>query len=192
MAAALPFIVMGVQAIGAISQGNAAAAQAQNQAAAARYNAEVSKQQATAALNASAAKQLAQNRQARQFFGVQRAAAAQSGVGTGGSNLDIFEQSATLSELDRLNIGYEGAMQARGFESQAAMDEYEATVFQANAKAAKRAGYMGAVMAVGGGLASRFAPTGGVSAPKSTVAGSGLQMGGGLGLRPGGGLGLRY
>lgn len=165
-------------AIGAISQANTASANAKAQANAANYNAEVSRQQAESAQQVSTQQQLAHARQARQVLGAQRAGVAQSGTGFGGSNKDILEQSGTLAELDQLNIAYEGDLRARGFQSQAALDTYQAQVSNTNASRAKTAGYLGAGAALATGAKSIFS-TGG-----SSVIGSGLRPGGGLGLRP--------
>jgi hypothetical protein len=133
-----------VGAVGAIQQGNAASASAKSQAHAADYNAAVSRNQAQQSLQVSAAEQLALSRKQRQFFGMQRAAIAQSGTGFGGSNADILEQSGTLAELELLNIAYEGDLRSKGFMAQSTLDTFQAGAARRNASAARTAGYLGA------------------------------------------------
>lgn len=152
MAAAIPYALMAVQAVGAIQQASAAASNANSQASMSDYNAQVSRNNADAALKSSTSQQLAQNRQARQQLGVQRAAAAQSGLGFTGSNRDIIDRSETLAELDQLNLAYEGQLKASGFLAQAGADEYGAKVYRRNAASAGTAGLLGAASAIGGGL----------------------------------------
>ncbi len=134
-----------MKAIGGIAQANANAAALGQQAQAARYNATVSRQQADQALDVSTAQQLVLRRQARQEAGTRRAAAAQSGVGFGGSTKDVLERSDTLAELDALNVAYEGALRARGYNTQADLDEFNARSYDAQAKTTKRLGLFGAL-----------------------------------------------
>lgn len=125
-------------ALGAISSANSKAAALTAQSQAARYNAENARKQAEMALRTSTAQQIALRRQQRQMLGSQRAAVAQSGTGFSGSNADIMDRSETLAELDVLNLAYEGALKARGFNAQADLDEFEANVLASQAKQAKR------------------------------------------------------
>lgn len=178
---ALPLLIAStaVQAIGAISSGNSQSGAYQSQAAASRYNAQVSRDQAEQALGVSSSQQRQLRREARQLAGRQRAAAAQSGVGFGGSNADMLEKTETLSELDVLNVAYEGALRAHGYSTQAQLDEFNAVTYDRQAKGAKRAGYLGAASAIatGGYLASGgYKPV----TTKTTVSGglgSGLRIG---------------
>lgn len=193
---ALAVAAVVMSATGAIQQGNAAAAQYKAQAQANEFNATVSRQQAQTALNESSAAQIAQQRKSAQVLGMQRAASAQAGVGDGGTTADLLDRSQTLSELDQLNLAYEGTMKARGFNTQADLDTYYGQVNRANAKQARRAGYMKAATSVltfgmnqGGGATQAPAP---VETRLTPYAGSGLTTGGGVGLRSGGGQGLRY
>jgi hypothetical protein len=165
-----------VQAMGAIHQGNAAAASANAQAATADYNATVSRQQADSALGESSAAQMAQNRKWRQIAGKQRAAAAQSGVGFGGSNADILEQSETLAELDQLTLAYEGTMRARAFNSQGQLDEFSGGVYRNNARNQRTAGFLNAGAAVGNLFASNASPA--KITPKSVVPAPSMSLNG--------------
>lgn len=164
-----------MQAVGAIQQGNAAADNYRQQAAAADYNAAVSRNQAEAARIASTSEQTAQNRKARQMAGLQRAAAAQSGLGFTGSNLDVIERSETLAELDQLNLAYEGNLRANGFLAQADLDDFSARVSRKNASSAKQAGlFKSATSVVGGGFQySRMS-----SPPKSVVRSPSMSLNG--------------
>ena len=79
-----------VKAIGAITQANAQSDALKSQAAVSRYNATISQQQSQQALRVSDANQRAQDRQRHQILGNQRAAAAQAGVGLGGTTDDLY------------------------------------------------------------------------------------------------------
>lgn len=182
----LPWISMAFSVVGALSQANTARQNAQAQAKAADYNAQVARNQAYSALQESTSAQLAQRRRSAQLLGTQRAAAAQSGVGMGGSTGDILEQSETLSELDALNLAYEGEMKSRGYLGQADLEAFNASQARRNARSATTAGLINAA-----GSVFSFGARGGFSgmtSPKTTLTGtsslgSGLRMGGGLGLR---------
>jgi hypothetical protein len=186
-------VATAMQAVGSIAQANAQSSALKSQAAAARYNAEVSRQQSEQSLRVSDAQQRAQDRQRRQVMGNARAAAAQSNTGFGGSTGDVLERTSALSELDQLNLAYDGALRSRGYLAQADLDDYQARVYSQQAKTTKRLGYLNAATSIASG-AAQISKMGGFGSPASTGAKStlGLQPGGGLGLRPGGGLGLRY
>jgi hypothetical protein len=132
------------QVIGAISDANSRSDAYKNEAAWSQYNATISRQNADAALQQSAAQQGQQNRRTRQLMGEQRAAMAQSSTGFGGTNEDLIDQTATLAELDMLNIAYEGQMRARGHRLQAQGDDYRARMAKYGAGNARRAGYFNA------------------------------------------------
>lgn len=142
--------------IGAISQGNAQAAQYRAQAQAQEYNARISQQNATIASQQSNAREDRQRREARQVLGAQRASLVQNLGGLYGSAGDIAEQSARNAELDALNIRYEGELQRRGYLSQADLDNQQAQQARANASAAKRAGYVSAGAAALSGAAKGY------------------------------------
>lgn len=124
------------------------------QANALNYNAEVSRFMGRQALEASASQQLAQRRGARKLLGRQRAAIAQAGIGTGGSAVDVVSESATMAELDAMNIAYEGAARFRAALTQADFDEANALSYRYGASAAKRAGRLGAARSLLSGAAS--------------------------------------
>jgi len=154
------------QVIGAISDANSKSDAYESQAQWNEYNATIQRQNADSALQQSSSEQARQNRRARQVMGEQRAATAQSGTGFGGSNADLLDQSATLAELDMLNIAYEGQMRARGSEIQAQGEDYSAGVNKGNAKRAKRAGIFNAGRSLLTGFSSGY---GGSSSVSSSV-----------------------
>lgn len=153
--AALPVILMvastAVSAIGAISQGNAAAASN-------RYNAQVAEQNSVAAQQQAAASAAIQQEQSRKAIGASVAAYGASGFTTEGTPLDILANSASSAERDRQNILYKGQLQAAGYQSQAELD-------RASASNAEKQGYMSATGILVGGGAKAWDLSGGGSKP---------------------------
>lgn len=137
MAAAIPFIIAGVSAYGAIQQG-------QQGAAASQANADLAKVQAKSALQQGVSQEDAIRRQQAAFNGESRAQTAQSGGGFNGSNLDVAKQNATLQQLDLLNTRYNAQLQASGLMAQAKQDETAG-------KNAKSNSYLSAAGAVASG-----------------------------------------
>lgn len=140
--------------LGAISQANTNADNYQTQSGMNEYNAAVSRNQSAAALSESAAAQSAQRRRARELLGEQRAGIAQSGTGFGGTNADLLERSQTLSELDALNLAYEGDMKSKGYLQQAEIETMNAATNRRNVGTARTAGYLGAGRALLSGMGS--------------------------------------
>lgn len=117
-------------AAGAISSGRAARQAAEQNALAAERNARISRQQARAEAEA-------QQRDARRRVGAARAAYGASGVTLEGSPLDVLEESASLAELDKQQILYNGELRAMGYTDTASLD-------RAGGRNAERQGYFGA------------------------------------------------
>jgi len=83
----------------------------------------------------------------------QRAALLANGIDpTSGTALIGVTQSAQDAEMDALTLRYEGDMRARGMMAQAEGERYQARVANANAKSAKRAGYLNAAGSILGGV----------------------------------------
>lgn len=181
MADPITWAAVGFQALGAIQSANTQAANQRAIAQASDYNAQVARNSAEAAMIASTSQQTAQNRQARQLAGRQRAAAAESGLGMGGSNRDVIDQSGTLAELDQLNLAYEGTLKANGFMAQSELDSFNAQMARRNASAARTQGFLQAGAAIGQGLMS-YNRANTPAPPTKSVVG---EMGGGSGLRLG-------
>lgn len=158
--AALPVILTvastAFSVIGAIQQGNTNAANANAQADAQTYNAQVSENNAIAANQQAGAREDAQRRQRRIALGSARAASAQSGLTDSGSILDMFDQSAIDSELDILNSRYEGQLTARGYTEQATLDRFGAENSRNNASTARKAGWMNAGSALLSGASAGY------------------------------------
>lgn len=130
-------------AVGAISAGNAAAAQGQAQANAANYNATMAEQNASTAQAAASANEDAARRKSAHQMGQLRAGLAENGIGLdSGTATDLTEESAMNAELDALNIRYQGAQQARDYKAQAALGVQSAASSLAAGKAAQTAGYL--------------------------------------------------
>ena len=150
-----------MSAVGAIQQGQAAAAQGRAQQQAQQYNAIVKQQNAALARQQAGAREEQQRRGARQVLGQQRAALAQAGIGMGGSALDIEEQSAVRAELDALSIAYEGDLQASGLLAAAQQDIYMGEVAKARGDNERTASYVSAGASILSGAASYGAYKGG-------------------------------
>ncbi len=97
---------------GGVADGQASRAQRAFSSKAARDNARTVGDQ-------SAMRQEAMRRQSDQLLGAQRAAVAESGTGSGGSNGLIMAQDATLAELDALTERYEGRLKMAELDNQA-------------------------------------------------------------------------
>lgn len=121
MAAAVPWIIGGMAAFGAVTQGQAAA-QAQD------YNATIAQQNAaTAKAQGEAADQMLM-RQQEQRMGAAIASYGAAGVDlTSGSPADVLAENARQSTLDRLTQKYNYRMKALGYEDQASLDEANAS-----------------------------------------------------------------
>lgn len=119
-----------IGAIGAIQEGKAAKQ-------AANYNAQVAAQNATIATQGAAADEAALRRDNARYMATVRANIGASGTTSEGNPLDIIEDSAGIAELDALNIRYQGALKARGYniegEQQRALgrNSYQSGLFKA-------------------------------------------------------------
>jgi hypothetical protein len=145
-----------VQAIGAIQQGNAANA-------AAKYNAQVARNNAIAARQTAAANAAREERLSRKRLGTLRAGVGASGITLEGTPLDLFEDSAAEEELQRLSILHGGEVESIGFENTSQLE-------LARGRAAKRAGYMKAASTIllGGAKASAASSTSSGGSSSST------------------------
>lgn len=97
------------------------AAQARGQQKVGEYNAKLSEAAAKAEADQAAREEEALRRQNRSFFGRQRAAIAEAGLGPGGTTGLLADQSSQLAELDALNIRYGGTLRGQGLLSEASM-----------------------------------------------------------------------
>lgn len=134
-----------LSALGSMSEGNDRAAQYEAYAQANAYNAAVLRARAESARGVAAVREDSYRTSSRIDAGEQRAMAAESGMGMGGSNLDILRQNAVMRELDALNIRYEGEMAAYDFTTEANLQDWESGINMGNASRARSRGMMGMV-----------------------------------------------
>ncbi len=151
MAALAPFVPYltaagtAVAVIGAVRQGQAAAASAD-------YNAKIAQQNAQIAEGQGAAAGESQQRDAARRIGAAEAAYGASGVQlSDGSPLDVLEQSARESALDAATLKYNYKIRGMGFTNQAGL-------YSAQSGFASTAGTLNAGAAVlsGTGQAIKF------------------------------------
>ena len=136
---ALAIIGTGMQALGAIQQGNAAKAEADYQAGISEQNADISAQQTAAAVEV-------QDRERRLRRGANIAKAGASGTGLDSFG-DILASNAMQEKLDIMTLESEGLLQRRNFEADAALSK-------ARGKSAQMSGYISAGTKVLGGFSS--------------------------------------
>jgi regulator of protease activity HflC (stomatin/prohibitin superfamily) len=135
----------GMSAMGALGQGQTAAADARAQAAVMEYNARVQEQEARAIRAQAEYKAKRQAEEAARYASSLRAGMAASGVVTSeGTPLMIEAKQAAESELENLMIGYQGQVGANRALSQASLDRMQADIYKRKASSASRAGLMGA------------------------------------------------
>lgn len=115
---------------GALQQGQAASN-------AAKYNAEIQRQQAAQEEANAAARATEQGTRTRQKVAATRAAAVQSGLELDGSVADILDVVETQGALEGLTSLYDGTLKARGLRASAALND-------SNARASRTAGFLSA------------------------------------------------
>ena len=139
-----------VGAVGAISSASAAAKSDKSQAAAAGYNAQVGRNNATMANQEGTQKELTVREQNAQTMGEARASLGQANIGgaSGGTSSIALEQDNINGELNALQTRYERDTRAQAYTAGAALQDFQAKVDNQNASAAKTAGYFGAANSV--------------------------------------------
>ena len=148
MAAALPWVLSAVSAVGAVQQGAAQASAAEYNANTARMNADIADSQGEAAAQA-------QSRDAARRIGAAVADYGASGVAMGeGSPADALAASARSAALDNLTVRYNYKLKALGYQSQAALDEAAAPNY-------RTASYLAAGSRIGASMVPIFGSTGG-------------------------------
>ena len=83
------------------------------------FSSQAARENAKAVGDQSAMREQAMRRESAQLLGAQRAAIAESGTGTGGSNGLIAAQDAALAELDAMTERYEGRLKMTVYDNQA-------------------------------------------------------------------------
>lgn len=99
----------------------------------------------------------AQSRETRRQFGEIRTAGAQMGLLESASFADLYSESATAAELDRLNREYEGEGRRRGL------------MFEAGVTRAARPLWGPAILSAGSNALSAYAGAGGKMPQKPTI-----------------------
>lgn len=143
----------GVGAVGAIQQGNAAAASANYQAKVNQNNAILAERNAEDARKRADVGVEDHRRQVAALKGRQTALMAANGLDvTSGSPLAILADTAQMGELDAVTIRNNGEREALGYESQGMNFRAESQLNRMNAKSSKQAGMIGAAGAVVSGV----------------------------------------
>lgn len=143
--------------VGAIQQGNAAAASANYNAKVADMNAKLTETQARDVVERGNMAEQQQRMKTSQILGQQRAAMAANGVDLKfGSPLDTLVDTAAMGELDALTIRANTYREERDVRQQGLNLRGQANMLRAEAKGAKSGGFLGAVGTVLGGGAKAY------------------------------------
>lgn len=137
--------MLGGAALGAIGAFQAGSSQEQ----AAQYNATNAREQAGIARQQSEVDAEAVARDSRNHLAEVRAAYGASGFTLDGSAFDVLAQEAKTGALKEAVVRYRGELTARGFDQQAAL-------YDAQAKSAGSAKYIGALATFAGGAAKAY------------------------------------
>lgn len=137
----------------AIHAGEQADAADQSQANMDEYNAAKAQQQADHANRMAGIKEDDQRRRLRAAVGSQIASSSEAGAGL---NADLIRQSLYDGESDTAAIRYEGALQADGYSSSAAISKSNAAISRQNGANAVNASYLNAAGALVGAGTSYY------------------------------------
>jgi hypothetical protein len=162
MGAALPFIAIGAQVMGSLSQAAGAKQSANAQAASANYQAQVATNNATNArqneawaTQAGEQKVATQGLKNRATLGAILAGQGANGVDVNsGSALDVRQSAARLGQYDALTIKSNAAREAYGYQVQGSNFEAQSQLDRYEAESAKKAGDIGVMTSLLGGTAS--------------------------------------
>lgn len=148
-AATTTAIVMAVvAAAGAATSAVGSIAASQSKAAADKFNAQVSNNNAKLAQQQAAADAAKVRERGRRLYASQRAALSAAGVDPDlGSSIDVQYDSSVQNELDALTTLYKGKVSATNSETQAQLDMY-------SARATRTGGYVSAGGTLLGGIAN--------------------------------------
>lgn len=145
---------IGMQALGSIQQGNAAASSANYNARIQENNAKIAEQNSRFAAEQGAANAGVEQQKTRAQVGAIKAAQAANGVDVNsGSSVDVRSSAASLGMLNAITIRSNAARHAYGYQTEAASDRGQAALDRQQAKYAKTAGYVGAASSLIGGAA---------------------------------------
>lgn len=173
MAAALPVLqvlsAVGTvfSVIGQISSSRAAADEANFNADQARYNAGIADLNAQREIDAADLEESMQRDRLRRTIGSANVARAKSGITQTGSSLFVQDDSIIQGELDSLMIRNKGQLAANNYRSQAQIFRTQSDQYKQQASNAKKAGMIGAVSTVLGGVGNYTALGSGAGAAKT-------------------------
>lgn len=145
-----------------------------------QFNIKVEEQNAALSAQQTSAREEAVRRAARRALGQQRAAIAQSGTGTGGTNAALAEQSTTNAELDALNVRYAGVLERMGILNSIEMRKYNDKVLKKQGKQAMRLRWFNAVGAFFGSSGVQQQMGQALASPSATPSTTGGGYGAGL------------
>lgn len=154
----------------ALADGRAQRMQIDEQRDVNRFNIKVDEQNAATKGQQTSAAEEAQRRQARQALGAERAGIAESGVGFGGSSLDVMRRSTKNAELDAMNIRYAGDLERAGILNKVEMGKYQDKVLE-------KAGMLAMRMRWGNALSGLFGGASGSMGGATNQMGQSGQMG---------------
>lgn len=144
-----------MSAVGAYNTGKANAAAARYQAGVARNNQIIAEQNAKFAEDKGNVEEQAQRQKTAQMIGAERALAGGAGVDVNtGSPLRLQSDTAMMGEMDALTIRNNAARAAWGYRAQGADFGAQAGMFGAQAENATRAGNLAAFSSIVGGASS--------------------------------------
>lgn len=142
-----------VSGIGAISQGNAAAASAGYNAQVAANNAKIATQNAQFAAAEGEQNTAAMSAKTRAIVGATLANQGASGIDINSdSSINVRESEAKLGMLDALNVRSEAARKAYGFQTESAAFKGQQGLYKSEQGFDRTAGYLDAFSSVLGGV----------------------------------------
>lgn len=138
-------------ASGAVEQAQQQANQLRAQQQAAEFNAKTKQLQAQVAGREATSAANLQATRSRSMISKQRALQAQNNY-FGQTADQLLDVSSANAELDRLNIVYQGESKAKGLQSSATLDQYQANIYGSQIQPTLNAGAMKAGGALLGGI----------------------------------------
>lgn len=144
MAMALSLVGGIVSAVGSLAQANA-------QANAAKFNAQVAKQNRDATLEQTTNEIQDQRSKNRRMLGAMRAAYGANGLEMSGSPLDVVSDTTTEMEYDVAKMKYIGRVKAVGYANQAKLYEAEADAARTSGIIGAASSMLGAFQGMSGG-----------------------------------------
>ena len=161
--AALLVASMAITAIGAVMTAQGQKKEAKAKADARNYNAQLQRNEATAARQVGEATAEQQERMARRRMATIRANVGGTGVQLEGSSLAVLLDSSRQEKLDELNIKYNAERQGQAFDAQAALSASNAINTKAAGKLAATTTLLKGAASIAGTASTGFASGGAFS-----------------------------